>query len=428
LNIWIFNHYAVGPGSPGFTRHYDLAKELVKKGIEVTIIASSFNYQTRQEERNYKKNEWYHIETVDGVRFVWIKTIKYKGNNYKRVLNMLEYSVKSYFIKNVLKDKPTHVIGSLMHPFAAIAGAKVAKNKKALFIFEERDLWPQSMIDLGNASPNSIKVKLLRKIEKWLINSADRVLLLFAKAKKYMIENGVPEEKLMVVSNGVELKNYENNYVKQLPSEVNDVFDKHSGKFIVVYTGAHGMANNLDMILDSALDLQNKEENNIHFILLGNGVHKQSLIARKIDENIGNVTFIDSINKDHIPGFLSKANVGLLPLHDSPVFNWGISPNKMYDYMAAKLPVVILTDIEKDALHENNPSILIRKEQSRSLVKLLIELNENRDKTEEIGKLGFQFIKDYCSWEVLANDFLNQLNYVDKSKDITSTERENTFK
>lgn len=419
MNIWIFNHYAVGPGSPGFTRHYDLAKELVKKNIAITIIASSFNYQTRQEERTYKKNEWYQIENVNGVRFIWIKTMKYKKNDYKRVFNMLEYSVKSYFIKNVLKDIPTHVIGSLMHPFAAIAGAKVAKKKKALFIFEERDLWPQSMIDLGNESPNSIKIKLLRRIEKWLIDSADKVLLLFDKAKGYMIEKGVQEEKLMVVSNGVELKNYNNVNVKELRSEVKDVFEENKGKFIVVYTGAHGMANNLDMVLDSAKELQNKQEDNIHFVLLGNGVHKENLISRKVEENIENVTFLESINKDDIPSFLSKANIGLLPLHDSPVFNWGISPNKMYDYMAAKLPVVILTDIEKDALHESNPSILISKEQTRNLVEQLIELNNNRDMALEIGELGYQFIEKYCSWEVLANNFLKQLNIEDKSQEVS---------
>lgn len=409
MNIWIFNHYAVGPGSPGFTRHYDLAKELVKKNIKVTIIASSFNYQTRMEERNYKKSEWYQIEIVNGVRFVWLKTIKYKKNDYKRVINMLEYSVKSFFIKNVLKDNPTHVIGSLMHPFAAITGAKVAKKKKALFIFEERDLWPQSMIDLGNASPNSLKVKALKRIEKWLINSADKVLLLFDKAKKYMVQNGVPEDKLMVVSNGVELKNYDK-FVEQLPPQVQEVFEETAGKFIVVYTGAHGMANNLDMVLNAAKELLNKKVNDIHFILLGNGVHKESLIARKVEEKIGNVTFLDSINKDYIPSFLSKADVGLLPLHDSPVFNWGISPNKMYDYMAAKLPVIILTDIERDALHKNNPSILIQKEQSRNLVEELIELNANRDRANEVGELGYQFILEHCNWEVLSEKFLDQLN------------------
>ncbi|AOV08778.1 glycosyltransferase family 4 protein [Sporosarcina ureilytica] len=409
MNIWIFNHYAVGPGSAGFTRHYDLAKELVQKNIEVTIIASSFNYQTRVEEREYKRNEWYQIEVVNGVRFVWLKTVKYKKNDYKRIINMFEYSFKSFFVKNKLNDNPTHVIGSLMHPFAAIAGAKVAKNKKALFIFEERDLWPQSMIDLGSVSPNSLKVRVLKRIEKWLINSADKVLLLFDKAKKYMIDNGVPEEKLMVVSNGVALDNYEKSY-EQLPSSVQQIFDKVKGKFIVVYTGAHGMANNLDMVLDSAKELLNKKENDIHFILLGNGVHKENLLKRQLEEDIENVTFLEPINKDYIPSFLNKADVGLLPLHDSPVFNWGISPNKMYDYMAAKLPVIILTDIEEDALHESNPSILIRKNQSANLVRKLIALNNDHRQAEELGELGYQFISEHCSWEVLSNQFLKQLN------------------
>lgn len=410
MNIWIFNHYAVGPGSSGFTRHYDLARELVKKKIDVTIIASSFNYQTKIEARKYKKNEWYQIETINGVRFVWIKSINYKKNNYKRVLNMFEYAIKAYFIKNVLKDQPTHIIGSLMHPFAAITGARVAKSKNALFIFEERDLWPQSMIDLGNVSPNSFKVKLLKRIERWLFNSSDKVLLLFEKAKKYMLENGVPEEKLMVVSNGVRLENYEHNLNEQLPAEVRNVIEENAGKFIAVYTGAHGMANNLDMVLDAAKELQSMQSDSIHFIFLGDGVHKETLEKRKVDENIDNVSFLGSIKKDYIPTFLESANIGLLPLHDSPVFNWGISPNKMYDYMAAKLPVVIMTDIDRDALHKENPSLLIRHNQAEKLVKLLSELQHEPKKTKEIGEQGYQFILQHCTWETLAEDFLHQLN------------------
>jgi glycosyltransferase involved in cell wall biosynthesis len=409
MNLWIFNHYAVGPGSSGFTRHYDLARELVKKGYKVAIIAASFNYQTKKEERQYKKGEWYQIEMLDGVKFIWIKTIKYKENDYKRVINMLEYSIKAYFIKNVLKDQPTHVIGSLMHPFAAITGAKVAKNKKAFFIFEERDLWPQSMIDLGNASPTSFKVKMLRKIERWLINSSDKILLLFDKAQQYMLQNGVAKEKLMVVSNGVQLENYTNNLTKKLPAEVSAVFEKHAGKLIAVYTGAHGMANNLDMVLDAAKQLEKQQANDVHFIFLGDGVHKSELENRKRDENIENVTFLSSIKKEHIPNFLRKADVGLLPLHDSPVFNWGISPNKMYDYMAAKLPVVIVTDIEQDALHQENPSILIRENQAENLVKLLSEMQSDRQKAEELGGLGHEFMLQYCTWETLAEDFLRQL-------------------
>ena len=374
------------------------------------IIAASFNYQTKKEERQYKKGEWYQIEMLDGIKFVWIKTIPYQENDYKRVINMFEYSIKAYFIKNILKDQPTHVIGSLMHPFAAITGASVAKKKKAFFIFEERDLWPQSMIDLGNASPTSFKVKMLRKIERWLINSSDKTLLLFDKAKQYMLQNGVAEEKLMVVSNGVQLENYTNNLTKQLPTEVSAVLNEHAGKLIAVYTGAHGMANNLDMVLDAAKELEEQKENNIHFIFLGDGVHKTALENRKRQESIDNVSFLSSIQKDYIPHFLSKADIGLLPLHDSPVFNWGISPNKMYDYMAAKLPVVLLTDIDQDALHAENPSLLIRHQQAENLVKMLTELQHERQKAKDIGEKGYQFILQHCTWETLAEDFLHQLN------------------
>lgn len=409
MNIWIFNHYAVGPDSPGITRHYDLAKELVKKDIDVTIITSSFNYQVRKEQRQYKRNEWYQIELIDGIRFVWLKTSQYERNNYKRLLNMLDYSLKAFLLKRILKDKPTHVIGSLMHPFAAITAAKVAKKKNATFIFEERDLWPQSMIDLGKVSSSSLKVKILRKIEKRLIDSSDKILLLFDKAKVYMRNKGVPEEKMMVISNGVDLNKYKERNTSEMPREVQKVLEENNGKFTVVYTGAHGMANNLDMVLDAAKILLADNVDDIQFIFLGDGVHKKSLMERKENEQIHNVTLLDSIDKEYIPGFLNQTDIGILPLHDSPVFNWGISPNKMYDYMAAKLPVIILTDIENDALHEKNPSIIIPKDQSKNLVITLQTLKNDRKRTKQLGDEGYQFIESYCNWEVLANDFVNQL-------------------
>lgn len=408
MNIWIFNHYAVGPNASGFTRHYDFAKELIKRDVKVSIFAASFNYQTKQETVNYS-DSWYKIEYIDDVRFVWIKTIPYSKNNYKRVINMLEYSFKVFLLKSKLDDKPTHIIGSLMHPFAAISGALIAKKKKLPFIFEERDLWPQSMIDLGGASEKSIKVKLLRSIEDWLIKSSDKIILLFDKAKDYMLEKGVPNEKLMVISNGIAMENFDSKKVIMLPKNINEIFDNLVGKQIAVYTGAHGMANNLDLVLDVAKDLKDYNKN-IHFLFLGDGVYKKELIKRQVEENIDNVTFIDSINKEFIPQFLRNSDIGLLPLHNSPVFNWGISPNKMYDYMGAKLPVFIITDIESDALNKSNPSILINKNQHDILKKYLLEFSENPQKGKELGEKGYKYVNEECTWEYLTGEFLKSIN------------------
>lgn len=263
------------------------------------------------------------------------------------------------------------------------------------------------MIDLGGASEKGLKVKILRKIENWLINSSDYIILLFDKAKKYMLEKGVLNERIIVLSNGVDLENFNNNISNQLPDYIRHVLDLHKGKLLVVYTGAHGMANNLDLILDAAKEIS---QESIHFILLGDGVHKENLKRRKENEGITNVTFLDSIEKELIPPFLKQVHVGLLPLHNSPVFNWGISPNKMYDYMAAKLPVLIITDIEKDALNKSNPSILINENQKENLIKELLILNADRTRIDNLGKKGYEYVNTECSWEYLANEFFHKIS------------------
>lgn len=137
MNIWIYNHYAVGPNSNGITRHFDLAKYLVKKGHNVTIFASSFNHQALEEEHLKDSPEKYIEKEYEGVKFVWLKTFPYRKNNWRRVINMLNYTLKAYLFGNKSKGNPDIVIGSLAHPLAAYVGYLIAKRKKLYFILRK---------------------------------------------------------------------------------------------------------------------------------------------------------------------------------------------------------------------------------------------------------------------------------------------------
>jgi hypothetical protein len=138
MNKWIFNHYAIAPGSSGGTRHYDLAMELVKKGHEVTIFASSFEHQTRKESHIQESNLTYKENNYDGITFIWIKTTPYQKNNWRRIMNILSYSFRTYLlIQKKFKNRPDFVIGSLMHPLAALLGYIISYQKKASFILKK---------------------------------------------------------------------------------------------------------------------------------------------------------------------------------------------------------------------------------------------------------------------------------------------------
>ena len=230
MEIWIFNHYATSPDSIGVSRHYDLAKYLVRKGVKVKIFASSFNHQTRVEE-HIIDNEKVKLQQYDGVDFVWIKTRPYKKNDLNRVLNILDYSFKlSKYLIKYKGNKPDTIIGSLMHPLAPVVGLIFAKKWKKNFIFEERDMWPQSLIDLGKVKKSNPIVKLLGLLEKGFYKYSDKVILLFDKAHIYAIGQGLNKDKIIYLSNGVDLERFDFNVNSQtdelLPKEITEFFNE----------------------------------------------------------------------------------------------------------------------------------------------------------------------------------------------------------
>lgn len=401
MEIWIFNHYAIGPKSGGGTRHFDLAKYLVRKGHKVKIFASSFNHQTRTEEHLAKK-ESYKEESYEGVEFIWIKTHEYQGNDHHRVLNMLSYFNNAKKISKKISGNPDLVIGSLVHPLAAYLGYLVAKRKNAKFYFEERDLWPQSLIDLGKLTKNNPIIHVLYKVEKFLYKKADKIIVLFENAKGYVVSKGIDESKVIYIPNGIDMERLESTN-EVLPDELNQYFNNNKDKIKVVYTGTHGLANNLDEVLNAAKNVND----NIAFLFIGDGPNKSNLIKRSKDEQIDNVYFANPVQKKLIPTIISNCDIGLLPLKESPVFKWGISPNKLFDYMSNKLPVILLCDIEGSPLQKANGGIVIKNNFSEELSKVLNQADSEQLKI--LGNNGYEFVKQNHNWEVNSQLIIDNL-------------------
>lgn len=396
MNIWIFNHYAIGPNSSGGTRHYDLAKELIGKGHSVTIFASSFNHQTLKEEHFTEHKSLYIEENYDGIKFVWIRTSAYESNNHKRVLNMISYSKRAFKVAKNQNYPPDIVIGSLVHPLAAYVGYKIAKYYNSVFYFEERDLWPQTLIDLGKMSSKNPAVFILSKAETFLFSKAKRVIVLFDKAVGYVENKGVEKDKIIYLPNGFDVNRTSNGL--KIPLEIKMNFNKDSNQKIAIYTGAHGRANNLDVILDSAKRLEHG--NLVKFILIGHGPEKKRLMDRVHSENINNVTFLDPVPKEMIPEILKNADIGLLPLVDSPVFRWGISPNKLFDYMGASLPVLLLCNLEDTPVERSKGGKVIKGNFEDGIVDFCEKTNSNELKI--MGSNARSYVEKHHSWKNLA--------------------------
>lgn len=403
--IWIFNHYATIPTLAGGTRHYDLAKELIKKGHAVTIFASSFDHPTRTEKHIHNPDVKILEQNIEGIRFIWIKTTPYQKNDWRRVLNMLSYSVRAYFYAKKLSEKPDVVIGSLMHPFAALIGYMVARKKKSLFYFEERDLWPQTLIDLGKVSAKHPVVKVLSCLERFLYRKAHRIIVLFDKAVDYVESQGISRNKVLYLPNGVDLDRFKEINL-HLPKEHEDTFNQLKGKFIVMYTGAHGLANNLDPILDIA-KIMEKKFTDIHFLFVGEGSEKERLLHKSIAYSLNNVTFLPGVPKNLIPSLLSRGHIGIISLKDTKLYKWGISLNKMFDYMAAGLPIVMLSSLKNTIIEQYQ--IGIKAQDINEAANAIENLYVDEHTYKVMKQNALHFVEQYHSWDNLAQKLLNVL-------------------
>jgi len=420
--LWILNHYAVGPHESGGTRHLDLAGELVQLGWEVTIFAASFNHQTHSE-AHLLTGEKIKEEDHHGIHFIWLKTSAYQDNGLSRIRNMLDYT------KRVLqvaweREKPDVIIGSSVHLFAVLAAYWLARHHSCRFIFEVRDLWPQVLIDIGKISERHLAIKLLRKLEIFLYRKADGIITLLPGADEYIARFGIAKEKIFYLPNGVNLDRYDRS-LQPLPGELEEVLHSLADKFIAVYTGTLGIANGIDTILDAAGALKNQGDRRIHFLLVGNGPEKTQLQNRAVQEHLDNVTFVNPVAKEYVPAVLNKVNTGMHSFQDSPVFKWGVSPNKIFDYMAAGLPVIFLCDRSAgNPVALSGGGVVLPGSHKEALVQTLLEMTEHPERTAEWGRRARKYVETEHTSAILGKRLAGFL--AEKTRTINDLEQANS--
>ncbi len=390
MNLWILNHYAISPDMSGGTRHFDLARELVKKGHEVTIFASGFDHHTRQYLK-IKPGEKMRVEEYDGVRFVWVNTLPYYGNNWRRVLNMLSYGWRVLRCSRGL-PKPDAVIGSSMHPFAALAGWWLARRYKAKFIFEVRDLWPQVLIDMGEMSEHNPIIKVLRRLELFLYRKSERIIILGSQMREYIIAHGINQEKIVWIPNGVDLSRFDS----VTPEREN------KSDFRVMYLGAHSKTNALHILLEGAKTVQDRGYTSIRFSLIGDGPEKQNLIQLANKMQLENIEFCQPVPKDDVPNVLKRADV-LVLTKDSTFAVYSGSILKMFDYMASCKPVIFSGEVSYNPIAESQCGFTVPPGDATALADAIIALyHMPQEERVAMGRRGREFVEKYHDTRLLA--------------------------
>ncbi len=335
MNIWLINHYAVPPQYYPLARQTNFAKNLMAMGHKVIIFAASTVHNS---DKNLitDKQPW-REEIVDGVHYVYIKCTDYQGSGIKRVYNICEFAWKLPRVCKKFK-KPDAIVATSMPPTSCAMGIRLARKYHCRGVAEIADLWPESIIAYDIAGPKNPAVILLRWLEKWIYKKADAVIFTMEAAYNYIVEQGwendVPKEKVFYINNGVDLKTF---YFNKENFQLKDNDLGEESTFKVIYTGSIRKVNNLGLLLDAAKLVKNPR---IKFLIWGNGDELPILKQRLTDENIQNVVFKDRIEKKYVPYIVSQADLNIAHNTPSPLFRFGISFNKLFDYLAAEKPIL----------------------------------------------------------------------------------------
>lgn len=387
-------------------RPYYFAREWVRMGHQVTVVASS---ESHVRTASPKVTGAIAEEALDGITYYWLKSPKYNGNGVRRAINILVFVAQLYrFAERFVEHKPDVVIASSTHPLDNFPGKWIAKRAGAKLVYEVHDLWPLSLIELGGMSKRHPFVRLIQLGEDFAYRSVDYVVSLLPGALTHMQAHGLVPEKFVYVPNGIDVLEWEHQ-LDQLPQEQAEILKavRRQFKFLVGYAGAHGLANGLDSVLDAAKQLSNAP---MAFVLVGQGPEKQRLQSRCTQEGIENVFFLKTIPKSAIPSFLSEMDALYIGLKSEPLFRFGVSPNKLMDYMMARKPIIYAIESGNDPVGDAGCGITIPPQDPGALTDAVLELyNTPPVSLNEMGLRGREYCLKNHDYRYLAGKFLDSV-------------------
>jgi glycosyltransferase involved in cell wall biosynthesis len=337
--LWI-NHFAIAPTDGGGTRHVELGRELTRRNWRVTIAASDFHVHTRGYTRRPTPSlRTPIVERIDGVDLLWLWAAPYTRNDWRRGYNWLSFA-RSVTRWRPNGARPDVVIGSSPHLFAALAGARIARRLGVPFVLEVRDLWPESLLAVGGRKGPAYHA--LDAVARHLYRRAARIIVLARGSRDHLVRRGIDPQKIVHIPNGADTDAF---VPRPTPGP----------HLTAVYAGAHGPANGLETVLDAAALLRDEP---VRFLLVGDGPSKPALQADAARRGLTNVEFRAPVPKTEMPALLAAADIGLMVLREAPLFAFGVSPNKLFDYLAAALPVACNVPGEVAAmLHESGAGV-----------------------------------------------------------------------
>lgn len=400
--LFLSQYFPPEMGAPS-ARTYELCRSWVNQNQRVTVITGFPNHPTGVIPKEYKQH-LFKIEQTDGIRV--IRTYVYPAPNegfLKRIISYISFMFSSVLIGPWRACKVDLVIATSPQFLVAIAGYIISLIKRAPFIFEVRDLWPESIVQLGQIR-NRMIIKMLEFLEIFLYKKAAMIVVVAESSIPILKSKGIPARKIKVVKNGVDLTLFH-------PQKADRQLRERLGftnKFIVSYIGTLGLSHALDKVLETAQSL--REQDHIQFLLIGEGAEKERLLGMKDELNLNNVTFLNQVEKQLLPYYYNLSDVVLVTLRKLPLFQCVI-PSKIFEIMAMAKPIIIGVDGEARQLvvDEAGAGIFVEPENIQQLGETILKLYKDPILRKTLGDNGRCFVQKHYDREKLARAYLEAL-------------------
>ncbi|MFZ9847505.1 MAG: glycosyltransferase family 4 protein [Flavobacteriales bacterium] len=385
------------------TRTYEHCQEWLKQGVEVTVITCAPNFPKGKVYDGYK-NKIRQEEMMNGIRVIRVWSYITANEGFaKRILDFMSFGFMAFWAGLFVKTDV--IIATSPQFFTTPSAWLLSVFKRKPWVFEVRDLWPESIKAVSAMSESSRIYRSLERLEMFLYRRADQIITVTEAFKKNITGRGIDEKKIHVIKNGANLELF------QPKDKCTEVLKEHNleGKFIVGYIGTHGMAHKLDFFLDF---IKETEEDNIHFLFMGEGAEKQKLLKIASDRNIKNVLFLDNVSKEKVIDYVSIVDVALVHLKRSDTFKTVI-PSKIFESAAMKKPILLGVEGESKEIIENfNAGLCFIPENKESFLNCLYEMKDDTLLYHEFQKGCEELVKEFDRKKLAAKmlSHLKELN------------------
>lgn len=405
--LWYVHPYAGGPGIGRFRRPFSLAHHWRKCGVRATVFAPSFHHLLDAPQAGGKR-------LVEDVPFEFVPAPTYAGNGADRLWNMFAFAWRMYRSADTFSQahgKPDVIISSSPHPYAFLATHALARKYSAMSVFEVRDLWPLSLVELAGVPSAHPLVRFTGWIERYAYRNADRVVSLLPLTQEYMVERGLAREKWVHIPNGIDPEELAS-VDKTHPSILKAQQWKHEDHVICIYAGALGRPNNMVPFIRAIAKRKAAGDVTLKVIIVGRGEQESEL--RTLVSNLGlarHVAMYDQIPKSSVIGLFEEVDFGFFAVQQKPLYRFGLSPNKVFDYMSSGLPILFAVKSGHDLVREANCGVTVSPDDPGSIAEGLrtITALPTSDR-HNMGERGRKFVLENHTYAGLARTYLDCLN------------------